>query len=165
MKALLHLFFLSLLTGSVWAQNEEIISRDPKAQERIKAARIAFITERLELTPEEAEKFWPIYREFSAKRAVLQQEFVQIRKSTNQSPEEDQNMIESGLRLRQQELDLEKEYSHKMLSAISAQKVMNLKIAEDDFRRLVMRQIQQRQIQDQRRQEYQKRNEQQPNRN
>ena len=32
--------------------------------ERIKAFKVAFITEKLELTTDEAEKFWPIYNQF-----------------------------------------------------------------------------------------------------
>ncbi len=160
MKKIITALLLSLIISSVMAQDEERNFRDPKAQERIKAARIAFITERLELSPEEAEKFWPVYREFTGKRMALHQEYQQIRKNTGTTPEQQEKMIETGLSLRQKELDLEKEYSQKMLTAISAQKVMSLKDAEDDFRRLVLHQIQQRQMQEQRRQEYQKRNEQ-----
>ncbi|MFM7194900.1 MAG: hypothetical protein ACKOYP_09010, partial [Bacteroidota bacterium] len=46
-----------------------------KARERIDAARAAVITERLGLTPEQAEKFWPIYHEFANRRQELHREF------------------------------------------------------------------------------------------
>jgi hypothetical protein len=160
MKKIITVLLLSLIITSVMAQDKERNFRDPKAQEKIKAARIAFITERLELSPEEAEKFWPIYREFTGKRMALHQEYQQIRKNTGTTSEQQEKMIETGLSLRQKELDLEKEYSQKMLTVISAQRVLNLKDAEDDFRKLVMRQIQQRQMQEQRRQQNQRPNEQ-----
>ena len=43
----------------------------PETLEKIETARIALISERLELTPEQAEKFWPIYREFGNKRKEI----------------------------------------------------------------------------------------------
>lgn len=67
-----------MLPFTVLAQEEP--ARDPRARQRIEAARIAFITERLGLTPEEAEKFWPVYREFYQKRIELRQQLEQARK-------------------------------------------------------------------------------------
>ena len=68
--------------------------------------------------------------------------------------------IEYGLQLRQKELDLEKEYSTKLLNVVPPQKVMALRGAEDDFRKLVIKQIQQRQVMQQQRQQQRDRNEQ-----
>jgi hypothetical protein len=163
MKTINYILIFMLTAFTAWSQDEDAATRDPKAQEKIKAARIAFITERLALTPEEAEKFWPVYREFSNKRQELRQQFENTRKNPDPklTPEQHENgLVELGLQLKQQELDLEKEYSRKMLSVIPAQKVMSLRRAEDDFRRLLLQQIQQRQQQQQRRQQFQDRNEQ-----
>jgi len=57
MKKLFTIILVSLLTVPAWSQEDELAKMDPKAQEKIKAARIAFITDRLGLTPEEAERF------------------------------------------------------------------------------------------------------------
>ena len=38
--------------------------RDGRMNERIKAQKVAFITEKLSLTAEEAQQFWPIYNAF-----------------------------------------------------------------------------------------------------
>ncbi|MCU0358094.1 MAG: hypothetical protein MUE95_10995 [Cyclobacteriaceae bacterium] len=163
MKKLITCILLCLTATGVWSQDDDMIVRDPKAQEKIKAARIAFITERLELTPAEAEKFWPVYREFASKRTELRQQFEQTRKNPQANiPQEqvERELVELNLKLKQQELDLEKEYSRKMLNVIPAQKLMALKLAEDDFRRLLIQQIQQRQLQQQRREQIQNRNEQ-----
>jgi hypothetical protein len=148
----------------VMAQEEdELGKQDPKAQEKIKAARIAFITERLGLTPAEAEKFWPIYNEFAARRQELRKELDQARrnKPANQSEEEHQRqLIDLGLKLKQQELDLEKDYSGRILNVINSQKLLALRKAEQDFRAMVLRQIQNRQQQQQRRQDFRDKNDQ-----
>ena len=43
-------------------------------REKVKALKVAFITEKLELTTEEAQKFWPIYNAFDEKQAELRHE-------------------------------------------------------------------------------------------
>lgn len=163
MKRIILLFtlFACVTTWSV-AQEEEL-ERDPKAQQKIRAARIAFITERLGLTPEEAEKFWPIYNEFSQKRSELKQQLAETKRNQNQSrpqEERERELLELGLKLRQQELDLEKEYSGRILNVINAQKMMALRRAETDFRDMVIRQLQRRQMQQERREDFKERNEQ-----
>jgi hypothetical protein len=155
MKNILTLFLSFLLIAPVLAQDEELSAQDLKAQEKIKAARIAFITERLGLTPEEAEKFWPVYREFTMKRQEIKQEFKDNRKNPDPKKtveENEKESLELGLKLKQQELDLEKEYSGKLLKVVPAQKVMALRKAEDDFRKILLDQIQKRQMLQQQRQ-------------
>ena len=46
-------------------------------RDKIKAQRIAFITERLNLSPDEATKFWPVYNQFSG-------ELEEVKKQQNQ---------------------------------------------------------------------------------
>lgn len=162
MKKIIIILLTGLFILPAIAQDEEII-KDPKAQEKIKAARIAYITERLGLTPEEAEKFWPVYREFSLKRQELKQQYNTKLKNPDPTKTVEQNekeTIEYGLQLRQKELDLEKEYSGKLLKVVPAQKVMELRSVEEDFRNLLIKQIQQRQAQQQQRQLQRDRNDQ-----
>lgn len=138
-----------------WAQQEEeMVRQDPEARKKIEAARIALITDRLGLTPEQAEKFWPIYREFSMKRGELRNEMRDAAKGidrANPDPEQQRALVELGLKLKQRELDLEKNYSDRMMQVISAQQVLRLRNAEAEFQRMIINMLQQRRIQQQRR--------------
>ena len=149
MKKLLQIMLALLLAIPVLAQetDPEDAAIDPKAKEKINDARAAYITERLGLTPEEAEKFWPVYREYVQKRQDLRKQFREAKKSGTAEKE----LIELDLKIKQQELDLEKDYSGRLQKVISAQKLMNLRQAEGDFRRILIRQIQQRQLRQERR--------------
>lgn len=161
MKNVIYLIGFLLAAIPSFGQDDQL--KDPKAQEKINAARIAFITERLGLTPEEAEKFWPVYREFSVKRSALKTEFENARKNPDPKRTKEENerhLLELNFQLKQRELDLEKEYSGRILGTISPQKLMALRQAEQDFRSMIIKQIQQRQLQEQRRQQFQERNEQ-----
>ena len=40
-------------------------------QERVKAAKVAYLTRELGLSPQEAERFWPVYNEFENRRDDL----------------------------------------------------------------------------------------------
>jgi hypothetical protein len=163
MKKIIIVLLGFFIMTSVMAQEAELPTPDSKAQEKIKAARIAFITERLGLTPEEAEKFWPVYREFVMKRQELKQQLKDNRKNPDPNKTIEQNekdAIDLGFKLKQRELDLEKEYSGKLLNVVPAQKVMALRKAEDDFRRILIDQIQKRQMLQQQRQKQLDRNDQ-----
>lgn len=153
MKSLKHTIWFVLISVTAWAQPAGQTNRDGRGQDRLKAARIAFITERLELTPEEAERFWPVYREYTSKQQELRQQFESVRKNPDPkhtAEQHEKKVIEQHLQFKQKELDLEKEYSDKFLKVISAQKLMALKQAEVDFRRMVAQQIRQRELQQRR---------------
>lgn len=134
------ILLLSIITLTLQAQDDEVI-KDPAAREKIYAARAAYITERLALTTDEAERFWPVYREYTQKRIDLRKQYRHAKRNET----DEQKLLNLDLDIKQQELDLEKEYSVKLTAIISAQKMASLRQAEHDFRRLLLRQIQQRQ--------------------
>lgn len=113
---------------------------DPRSREKIRAAHAAYITERLALTPAEAEKFWPVYREYGEKRSELRQ---QLRMARNQG-EDESKLLELDLKTKQRELDLEKDYMQRLQKIIPPEKLLKLRDAEADFRKLVLRRIQHR---------------------
>ena len=162
MKAVFKIIFLSLMAISAFAQDEELPQpQDQKVRDKIEAARIAYITDQLQLTPGEAEKFWPIYREFAERRREIRQ---QMREARNANPgQTDQEAVDQQFKMKQQELDLEKDYSGRLLKVISAQKLRTLPQAERKFRQMILDQIQRRQMQQERlrdrnQQQLQKRN-------
>lgn len=163
MKNIKYLIVAAVLLASatvVRAQEDPDVppqQMDPKVRERVEAARIALITNRLGLTPDQAEKFWPIYREFATKRGEMRQEWKQAQRGldpNNPDPAKQQELINMGLQLKQRELDLEKDYSGRILRVISAQQLMNLRRAEQDFRQMVLNQLQQRRALQQRREQF-----------
>jgi hypothetical protein len=150
MKKILQIVLMLALAIPALAQevDPEEAQIDPKAKEKINAARAAYITERLGLTTEEAEKFWPVYREYVQKRQDLRKQFREAKKAG----ENEEKLLELDLKIKQQELDLERDYSGRLQKVISAQKLMHLRQAEGDFRRLLIRQIQNQRVKQERRQ-------------
>lgn len=137
------------------------IPQDPQVQEKIKNLRIAYISDKLGLTPDQAEKFWPVYREFSDQRKEIRKEMIEARKqikTDNPDQAKQEELVKLGLTLKQRELDLEKTYSERLLRVISAQQILNLRKAEGDFQRIVLEQVQQRRMMQQRNETIRERN-------
>jgi hypothetical protein len=162
MNALARMIFLCLLSLPAVGQNDVNLPQvqHKKVRDRIEAARIAYITDQLELTPQEAEKFWPIYREFTQQRREIRRE---IRETTRHADpnKTDQEIVDQQFQMKQKELDLEKDYSGRLLKVISAQKLRSLPQAERRFRQMILDQIQRRQIQYERKENFRDRKQQQ----
>jgi hypothetical protein len=135
-------------------KTDNVQQLDPKARAGIEAARIGLITNKLGLTPEQAEKFWPIYHEFTEKRQQMRKEYKAEQGRTGTmglSQEQQQKLVDLGLQLKQREVDLEKSYSGRILKVISADQMLKLPVAEREFQRMLVQQLQQRRaIQDRR---------------
>lgn len=131
-------------------------SQSPSGQERIKAARIALITERLGLTPQQAEKFWPLYNEFTQEREALNRQLREARQGKelrSMSEAESKKFMEFAIEVRERHLGLERDYSNRLLDIITAQQVLALRKAEQDFAEMIRMQIQRRREQQRRMQD------------
>ncbi len=146
MKRYSIIIFLFLLSYGVFAQNKE-------AMKKIESARIALITERLGLSPEQAEKFWPVYREYNMEKRTLRNQLRTERQGVdleNITDEQSKELMRKSMEFKQKQLNLEKEYANRMTDVISTQQLFKLKNAEKDFRQMLLKRIQnQRQRQDQ----------------
>ena len=144
MKKLLIIVFVS---AAIVAQAQ---NNNRSAQEKLEAARIALITERLSLTPEQAQAFWPLYNEYAEQRREIQMEYRQSRQGldiNNLSEDQQRAVLKGRMEEKQRQLNLENQYAERMLGVINARQMMALKKAEDDFRGMILRRLEQRQQQ------------------
>ncbi|HEY0654879.1 MAG TPA: hypothetical protein VGD65_17195, partial [Chryseosolibacter sp.] len=81
------------------------------------------------------------------------QEIRQQFRTAKEKGASEKELLDLDLKVKQQQLDLEKDYSGRLQKVITPQKMMNLRQAEGDFRKLLLRQIQQRQLQRERREQ------------
>ncbi len=141
MKKLLPILFLAFIAFSSWGQD-----KDSKRQkyEKIKAYKIAFITDRINLSSSQAETFWPVYDEFDKKRRDnFKQQKLIYRRASNKDQSEKENLAdqEKILALKQEDVDLNRTYRTKLLKIISAKQYTQLMDAEHDFHKLLMEQL------------------------
>ncbi|ALW86942.1 hypothetical protein AUC43_18775 [Hymenobacter sedentarius] len=110
---------------------------------QLENAKIAFITNRVALTQDQAQKFWPLYNEFSDRRRELNRNGRLLRRDVTDGMTDQQirENFNQSFALRQQELNLEKEYFEKFQKVISLRQVAQLFMAERDFTREVIKRV------------------------
>jgi len=153
MKKLILIFVALCLSGTLSAQSKANMKK-------IESARIGLITERLGLTPEQAKEFWPLYNEFTDKHKEIRQEFRERRNkmSEGEPTEEDRlALIKLGHQYKERQLELEKSYSDRMLKVISSRQLLSLKKAEEDFKDMLLKRLQQQRNQKKRHRQMQER--------
>lgn len=166
-KNLLFALLMALCSAGAFAQEPEDLppdvpqTVDPKVRQKVEAARIGLISQRLGLTPDQAEKFWPIYNEFNLKRMEKRQEYRQAQRQINPNnpdPQKEGDLVTLGLKIKQDELNLEKDYSGRIMKVVTAQQFLSLRKAEQEFKTLILNQLQQRRALQQRKENLRDRN-------
>ena len=75
-----YLLIVTLLFGSfsmVFAQESQP-GNDLNKQEKIQALYVAYVTQQLALTPDEAQKFWPLHTQFANDLKAVKQELPEL---------------------------------------------------------------------------------------
>ena len=93
--------------------------------EKIQALKIAFITQRLDLTPAEAEKFWPIYNDY-------EHELNNIRLNNRNG-----DVLDNEQKL----LNIKKKYSPSFEKVLGPQKLNKFFNAEKEFRNILIKRL------------------------
>lgn len=145
-----QVFVLSVLTFSAVMTVNPVFAQRKTEEElkQIQDAKVAVITNRLNLTSEQSTEFWPIYNEYSHKRRDIhraQRKLIGDKKSSGTVTDE---QVLANLKdvqdLRQKELDLEKEYQIRFLKVISATQLAELYKAEKSFNDMLLQRLRQR---------------------
>ena len=109
-------------------------------RERLEAARIAFITTRLDLSPEQAQNFWPIFNEFNEQREEKLKQIASLNPRSNTesiSKEEAQRLIKQRFELQRELIEDEEAFVLKAATVISYQQILQLNSINREFARSI----------------------------
>lgn len=140
--SILHRFFGGVLIGLASLSTAQAQGDNPVRDARLAAFRAEVFTRVLQLSPEEAQQFWPIYNEFSDKREQIQQDLKPDKRFDLLSDAELEEQIRRHFDLKQRELDLERESYQKLRKVLPLRKVAKLPMAEREFRESLVKKIQ-----------------------
>ncbi len=118
-------------------------------REKIKSLKVAYITEKLDLSSKEAEVFWPIYNEHEKSQENLRKkERVKMRSKdwdfTNVSDKDLKEYIELQLWYKDEKHKLEMAFFKNVTQKLSPKKALRLIKAEQNFHRHLIKQYRQR---------------------
>ena len=126
-------------------------SKLKEKQDQIKSIKVAFITNELSLTPDEAAKFWPVYNAFEDKQQEIRK--TRLKGYINRLDEDTLDNIsekEASTLLTQLEsteedlFHLKKKFNADVRAVLPASKILMLKKAEEKFNRKLMQQFKER---------------------
>ena len=121
MKKLIYtIAFAGMFTFAFAQENPSDLTE--KKQQNIEALKVAFITKELNLTPEEAQKFWPVYNQYS-------KEMITTFKAGN----------EDVLDRDEKVLNLRKRYKEQFSKVLGGERVNKMFGAEGRFRQLLIK--------------------------
>ncbi|AFK05377.1 hypothetical protein Emtol_4254 [Emticicia oligotrophica DSM 17448] len=139
-KILIILLLLPFVVKSQVRQGRD----EGRRFQKINSAKIGLITEKLNLTPEQAPQFWAIYNEYDNKK-------IELRKNIRRSMEDavslattDDKIIAAQkqiIALRRREIDLEEEYMSKILKTITPRQFSELKRTEMNFNKMLIEKL------------------------
>ena len=134
------LFILTLfVSASVFAQRPD--------REKIKALKIAHITEQLDLTETEAQKFWPIYNANEDAKSKLREASMNRRKEQpieELTESEAKSLLLDMEKTEKQKVALESKLLNQLLEILPAKKIIKLYQAERSFKQKMFEEFKKR---------------------
>ena len=133
MKHILSILTLFLILSAAAFAQDSAKKKGDKVREpgqRVEALKIAFITRKLDLSTEEAQKFWPIYNKYSA-------ELRKVRVDARLNKEAE---IETEEKI----LNIRKRYNTEFAKALPAEKVNAFFKAEKEFGTMLQKELMER---------------------
>jgi len=140
MKKIPLILILALLTIMVGkAQNT--------TREKLEAYRVGFFTKKMNLTSEEAEKFWPAFNDYQKKKNELQRERIVLVRNFNQNESalSDKELTEIGdnlIKTFSRENELAQAFHKRLRELLSPDKVIRYYQADNQWKAQLLNELQ-----------------------
>lgn len=122
-----------------------------QALQKIQAEKIAFFTEKMNITPSEATVFWPMYNEYQEKKHEInkRKNSVLTYYKTNQenlNEPEIKRLTDRYVSYQQEEAKLLETYTSRFKEILPIEKVLQIYITEAEFRKYLIEQIRKKRV-------------------
>ena len=124
MKKLI-VYILFLMGGISFAHAQDGQEDGSKREQKIQALYVAYVTQQLNLTGAEAEKFWPIHAQFAAEMKAVDIDMPELQRQ-------------------QALLDIKKKYQDRFTSVLGSARSNNFYRLDGEFRKKLVEQIRKR---------------------
>ena len=145
MKRIMTILALAIISLGAFAQPQDGAAPEHKQHhQRFQAEKVAFMTNVMDLTVEEAQAFWPVYNEYSkasdAAHHAMMQALDKVRNKEMTDAEAAQ-AVDELVAARQKEAEIEAQYTERFKQVLPIKKVAALFAAEEAFRKHLFNQF------------------------
>ena len=133
-----------LATGALAQEQQQQRGRQGRGgegwRERVRAEKVAFLTEQIDLTESEAQVFWPIYNQLQKEQRenfeAVRKAYEAMEKGLNEGKtgKEMEKLVEAYVDAKDKNEGIETKYLNKLMKALPAEKVARYYVAEEKFR-------------------------------
>ena len=143
MKNIFFVIALILMSFStIYAQQGNFRA---ERQERIEAYRVAFFTEKLQLSPEESKRFWPLFNQFETRQDGLREKYdLKGKRLELLSDAEVKDHILNQLEMEDEMVKLRKDYMMRFMEVLPIRKVAMLQWVDREFKKELRKEIRER---------------------
>ena len=138
MKKLVQVILIVAFSAiSAFAQNGD-------GMRRIHAAKMAYITDRLHLSPQQSGNFIPLFNDYEKEIWETRQDFNKKYGGTKPDQADDatsRKFIDDNLDYQQKVIEIKRKYNDRFLKVISPQQLSDLYVAEREFRQMLMQRL------------------------
>lgn len=115
-------------------------------REHMESMKVGFITQKLDLTTEEAQKFWPVYNRFNDemeknRKAFRGRMMEELGNMEGMSDAEADKALNEMITFRSAEAETIRKYVGEFKKVLPPQKVVKLFVAEEQFKRELLRKL------------------------
>ncbi len=137
MKRVVYII-LMMVWGCTLAQ-----AQPEKRMERIHAIKVAYIADKLKLSTEQSEKFWPVYNRFEDEKMEIRNMY---RKQARRNATETESIrnIDEDIEMQEKVLQLRKKYKDEFLRVLTPQQLATLIESEREFKKMLLEQLNER---------------------
>jgi hypothetical protein len=139
---------LSLALSLVLLSTLAFAQGDRFNNEKIEAAKIAFFTQKLDLSADQAKVFWPIYNDYQREQDALRKahfqkiiSFRKVKEIDEMTDAEVQAFIFNDFDFKQRDLNVEKKYYNKLKASLPIKTVGKFYRAQEAFKRELLNQF------------------------
>jgi len=141
MKQVTIIIALLLSVSFMQAQNKK-----EEKLEKVRSQKIAFLTQKMNLSPDEAQVFWPVYNEFSTQKKELNKKkrdvMVELKQKWDSATDAQKEAVaDQMIAFRMEEAKLDQSYHAQFKDVLPIDKVLKLYQAELQFKNYLMKQI------------------------
>ena len=137
---------IAALAGSISATSQARQAWEQDWKEKLQSEKIAFLTMEMDITPQEAQAFWPVYNQIEKEKDAALQEVIKTHKALAAAVEgnnasQTATCLENYLKAQDKFREIESKAGDEYRKTLPVEKVAKLYIAEEKFRRQHIRKL------------------------
>lgn len=134
--------FFSILTIVFFSFTGISHAQEPKTG-KVRALRMSYLSGKLNLSEQQATKFWPVYNRYSDERKALRDNYkANFKGGQSQMDKIEANkFVDDNIEYQEKELALKKKYKDELLKIITPQQLANLYQSEREFKKILIEQL------------------------